>query len=335
MGTSNPFNFGNWLHHDGNGGDDLDDGVGLGQFNFLTTGSASDNSNTTTIANIAEQNPAITGQNQSTGAGVIGIFGQSNGLGVGSVGVVGSAIGWGVGGVSTAAQIDVLANPYPGNLGVFGAGDNVGIYGQSRLAENQQPTGLEPPENTGVYGIGDVVGVEGDNDRTDPAGKAVGTGVLGLSLQGIGVLGQGAGVLGTVPPYVGVLGMSQANPAEVYPVNNTYLGTGVFGIGDIRGGVFQTTPQTGDSTFANIQLTPLPLEILKLPIEAFKADLVAPGLPADGEPGDILAVNIQGDPNDPRGVKGMALWVCIKRRVNARIGATWARVSFDVAVTTI
>jgi hypothetical protein len=213
----------------------------------------------------------------------------------------------------------------------------VGIYGQCRLAESQRPTNLTQPKNTGVYGIGDVVGVEGDNDRTDPTGRGVGTGVLGLSLQGVGVVGQGAGLIGggpAVPPYIGVYGLSQTNPTLPYPVNKQYLATGVFGIGDIRGGIFQTTPHGGERTFANVQFTPVKLEAQEIKALKFQGDAVTPRLPTDGHPGDILAVDVQvlSGGNDPNGIQ---LWVCIKQRQNARIGATWARVLFDAVVTTL
>jgi hypothetical protein len=276
--SNNPFNFTTglaaWLHNSGDGADDVGENVNLGGYNRLRIGSGDDSlsagdiSNTTTIANGAEQNPAITGQNQSTGDGVVGVFGESDGC-RGSIGVAGTARGWGVAGAAVTEPIDVLNNngaagftPYPSGVGVFGAGDNVGVYGQNRASAGQRATALPSPGNVGVYGVGDTAGARGDNDIIDPAGAAVGTGVVGTSIQGVGVVGQGTGgadSAAAIPPYIGVHGLSQAHPAPLYPPRPGFAGTGVLGVGDVRGGVFEATPEPAATTFANVQLPPLQL----------------------------------------------------------------------------
>jgi hypothetical protein len=331
MPASNPFNFNNWLHHDGDGGDDISEDITLGQFNQMT---ADLGSQATIVKDFAGQNSTLVGQNSTQDDGAVGVFGESDGAG-GAIGVAGASQFWGVAGTATASQVDVLNNsgnnkfqPFTSSVGVFGAGDNVGVYGQSRTAEDQRATTLPPGDGVGVYGNGDNIGVVGQNDRT---GNTPGTGVTGQSFQGIGVIGQ-SGVPSQVLPYIGVYGVGQTVVTLPYPINRNYSRTGVFGIGDLRGGVFQTTPPAGQQpdTFANVQFTPL-----KLPQEGkrvtFTSSALTPRLPTEGKEGDILAVDMQhGGGSDPNGTQ---LWVCIKER-SGQVGTTWARVSFDAIVTT-
>jgi hypothetical protein len=351
--SNNPFNFTTglaaWLHNSGDGADDVGENVNLGGYNRLRIGSGDDSlsagdiSNTTTIANGAEQNPAITGQNQSTGDGVVGVFGESDGC-RGSIGVAGTARGWGVAGAAVTEPIDVLNNngaagftPYPSGVGVFGAGENVGVYGQNRASAGQRATALPSPGNVGVYGVGDTAGARGDNDTIDPAGAAVGTGVVGISIQGVGVVGQGTGgadSTAAIPPYIGVHGLSQAHPAPLYPPRPGFAGTGVLGVGDVRGGVFEATPQPAATTFANVQLPPLQLPPLveKIPVQGYAPAPQIPHLPDNGVPGDIVAVDaIDGD-----GHPTVELWICIRPAAGQsgrKLGATWARLHFDNVVT--
>jgi len=204
--------------------------------------------------------------------------------------------------------------------------------GQSRVADNQKATPLRAPRTVGVYGVGDAAGVEGDNDRVDPNGSAVGTGVVGRSVQGAGVVGRGLGdscLTPQVEPYIGVCGISQATPTFPYPTNNQYLGTGIFGGGDVRGGVFQATPPAGAEaeTFANVQLTPLRLATQDIRTHSPPPPSPLPRLSKRGRKGDILAVDAQT--TDGQFVQ---LWVCI-REATAREGAMWAKIRFDVFVT--
>jgi len=368
----NPFNFqgvivgGNqqwWLHTDptSDGGNDLGDDITLGQNNHLdnlTNGNPdTDDTNTTQIVNIAGQNATLSVLNGSSDSGAVGLFGRSGGCS-GSIGVAGAAVGWGVAGAAVASPVDVLNNsnapdftPYPSNVGVFGVGDKLGVYGQNRISENQKATSLPAPGNVGVYGVGDAVGVQGDNDQLDPTGANVGTGVTGTSIQGVGVLGQGVGSANPsapVTPYIGVCGVSQASPAPTYPPNQEYLATGVVGLGDtsgvvgvgnttgvigtgnVRGGKFETTPSPAATTFANVQLTPLRLP----PIEEELVQVYAPTnrltqLPRNGEPGDIIALHA----TDGNGQPSVEVWVCIRPR--NRLGAAWARIHYDTVVTTL
>lgn len=349
--SNNPFNFTTglavWLHNSGDGADDVGENVNLGGYNRLRIGSGDDSllpgdiSNTTTIANGADQNPAITGQNQSTGDGVVGVFGESDGC-RGSIGVAGTARGWGVAGAAVTEPLDVLNNngaagftPYPSGVGVFGAGDNAGVYGQNRLSAGQQATALPSPGVVGVYGVGDTAGVRGDNDQVDPS--PAGSGVVGSSVQGTGVAGQstgGADTTAPIPPYVGVHGQSQAHPAALYPLRPELTGTGVVGSGDVRGGVFEATPEPLATTFANVQLPPLQLPPLtgKIPVEGYAPAPQIPHLPDNGAPGDVVAVHA----TDGDGQLTVELWVCIRSAVGRggrMLGATWARFHFDNTVT--
>ena len=344
MSFARPLGFNNWTKNTEVGADDPGDSVQLGGYNHLThftNGVAdTDDANTTMVANIAEQSAAICGQNQSPGSGVVGIAGQSNGC-RGSIGVVGSATGWGVAGLATSEPVDVLNNgnaanfsPYPSNVGVFGAGDNFGVYGQNRASESQQATPLRPPGNVGVYGVGDAAGVQGDSDHVDSAGDDIGTGVVGTSIQGVGVLGQAVGSpnpAATIPPYIGIHGLSQANPTLPYPTSPDYVGTGVLGVGDVRGGVFKATPDDTAETFANVRLNPLPLGAQKNLLEGYAPGL-PPQLPRQGAPGDILAVQTK----DADGHPSVELWICIRPPLGTgprKLGASWARIHFDNVVT--
>ena len=233
-----PFGFNFWLntheqHTDLHAGDEFE----VGDLNELTGGDAG---NATIIANNRHDNVAFAGRNLNTGANVMGIYGDSAGGAGGSVGVAGACdSGWGVAGVATLPTIDPKG--FPGSVGVFGAGDIVGLYGQSRPMENQRPSAVPPPDpGTGIFGIGDIAGVEGDCD-------GAGSGVVGKSIQGKGVIGTSVSATN-----IGVYGKSLASaPSPPLPI---LPGTGVLGAGDNvgvfgasttgRGGVFSTGSRT-------------------------------------------------------------------------------------------
>ena len=170
---------------------------------------------------------ALAVQNLATGSGVVGVYGRSDGAAGGGIGVAGACDGgWGVAGVATLPTIDPRG--FPNTVGVFGAGDWVGIYGQSRPKEGQLPSALPPPDpSTGIFGIGDVAGVEGDCDGT-------GAGVVGKSTGGKGVLGNS--VSGAD---IGVYGQSLASLPDSLAI---LPGTGVFGTGDNVGVSVQAGP---------------------------------------------------------------------------------------------
>jgi hypothetical protein len=231
--------------------------------------------------------------------------------------------------------------------GFFGVGDDFDIYGQNRASEGQAATSLPSPGRVGVYGVGDVAGVQGDSDHIDVTnGTDVGTGVVGKSIQGIGVLGQGTGgavSAEAISPYIGVHGLSKANPSLPFPPRQEYLATGVlgvgdvtgvFGVGDVRGGVFKTTADPAAETFANVQLEPLPLPLLKgkIPVQVYAPGTKLPELPAQGRPGGILAV----ETTDGDGHPSVELWICIRPPEGTgprKLGASWARIHFDNVVT--
>ena len=155
---------------------------------------------------------------------------------------------------------------------------------------------------------------------------------------GVGVWGRGQGDFeqpdSPVDPYIGVYGQSQTvDPASPYPVDAGYLATGVLGIGDRYGGVFQTTPQDGDETYANVQLTPHKVPSADVTSDPAPAGGFLPTLPREGKAGDIVAADIQVGKrgSDPRGIQ---LWVCIKPAPTGKGGATWARIHLDVMIIT-
>lgn len=349
MSASNPFNFANWLNHDGNGGDDISEDVTLGQFNQMT---ADLGSQATIIQVFADQNAAFVGQNSSKGDGVVGVFGESDGATQG-IGVAGACdAGLGVCGVAS-----VVALPRFGAtaVGVYGVGDTAGIYGQSLGKEGQFPNTLfgPPAPGTGVYGIGDVVGVEGDTDGATSSSPASTSGVLGQNTGGKGVTGtstSGAdiGVLGQSPvnplgaappalpvsPSTGVYGIGLANPpwpGNTLPRGN---GTGVFGVGDHagvrgesdtgRGGVFSSGVASNKAA-AQVLLIPH-----RVPLADIKSTPPPPQdpparLPRSGLAGDLIAVTVQQSGQQANITR---LWFCIRSGVPQE-PATWAEIQFS------
>ncbi|SRR6266487_793608 len=68
-------------------------------------------------------------------------------------------------------------NPDP-RYGVYGTGDNVGVYGRSRADPNRVVPQIVPDPGTGVFGIADNVGIRGQ--------CTTGIGVLGEGESGVG-----------------------------------------------------------------------------------------------------------------------------------------------------
>jgi hypothetical protein len=190
---SNPFNFNNWLNHDGDGGTATKDDFQIGQNNRIhSPDDSNQNSVTLTGATIVDvrtpQNAALVGKNGCINDVSVGAYGESSGpLPTPGIGVAGTCeAGCGVAGIATK---DAVPLP-PSQTGVFGAGVNAGVYGAS-LAP---PAMLaQPVLGTGVFGVGDVVGVEGDcNNKTGNGvlgqNFGIGNGVAGTSLGGRGGL---------------------------------------------------------------------------------------------------------------------------------------------------
>jgi hypothetical protein len=228
-------------------------------------------------------------------------------------------------------------------IGVQGqglAGHGIGVQGQGAPGQGIGVQG----EGVGVPGVG----VQGDSSApTTASGSVSGTGVLGQSQGGgIGVVGNSTSAAGQqVPvslPYIGVLGQAQTGgagaPLKPYPADQDYITTGVFGIGDRYGAVFQTAPVLpGAMTFANVQLTPVEVPNDKVDTSPVQVGDALPSLPRAGKAGDIVAFDVQipGQGSDPSGIQ---LWVCIKSAVNEGGGvegnATWARIHFDIVIKT-
>lgn len=203
--------------------------------------------------------------------------------------------------------------------GVFGAGDWVGIYGQSRPKEGQLPSALPPPDpSTGIFGIGDVAGVEGDCDGT-------GAGVVGKSTGGKGVLGNS--VSGAD---IGVYGQSLASLPDSLAI---LPGTGVFGTGDNvgvsgasrtgRGGVF-TTGSRSDPPVAQAQLVPVEVPPADVAISAPPNRDFTPRLPKLGAAGDMLALTVPAQAEEVIA----RLWFCVKSGTQTE-PAIWAEVPYS------
>lgn len=197
------------------------------------------------------------------------------------------------------------------------SGESVSGFGVSGISNPQSVIG-------GAFPSGDI-GVYGNEGSTQkPFGvETKGTGVLGLgSVRG--VYGGGAlGVVGESDGGVGVTGIASATAATM-PLQDEGFSVGVFGAGDHYGGVFKPTPS--DSTYANVQLTPVKAAGTRGPLSPFKSQSVLPYLPPNGKQGDILSVVTDSDS------QGVKLWVCIKGAAPPRTGATWARLNYDAMV---
>ena len=248
----------------------------------------------------------------------------------------------------------------PNGTGVCGWGDSIGVIGQGR-----QALGLGDPDPqavdgrpTGVLGLAGapilqpmagVVGVRGDTGSASQ-----GTGVHGTS-QGIGVWGGSTSLFGVFGQAQVAAPLSDPFSADFSPVANT----GVLGIGDKYGGVFQVTgwntlpdPSTSPAplTFANIQLTPVEMTVnpynsvaTPTPAPGSGEPLIAPNLPLVGQPGDIVVVRsaLPSTPFAPSGPpvfptpEVVSVWVCTSPApFGQEYGATWSRVNFDYTYVT-
>jgi hypothetical protein len=327
MSIHSPFAIPNppWLVNDGQGGDDPSDQVILGQKNtlFHPPPDESERLNVTTVENIAPGNAAFAARNtaghngdptQPPVSGVFGLFGESSGD-VASAGVLGSSAIWGVAGVSVSNGTIELDEDFDTGTGVFGVGDNRGVYGQCTPSKSQDPPDPQDPLNlsatkgSGVVGVGDNSGVFGISDQV---------GVQGRSKSGIGVEGVVAEKI----------------------ADGNVTGIGVKGVGVLRGGVFQVAPMPDGPgpEFANVQLTPVGTNALPRQFQPahYKPNPTFPDLPKNGKVGDLLVVQINAAPNDTSGVqlRGAQLWFCIKSDdQNLAQNATWARVQLEVQLT--
>jgi hypothetical protein len=356
MAPKDPFNFGmqTWLATDKPGeldANDLGDSINLGETSDLTdSGKTLDplvESRTTTVINRAPRSASFAGKNVSAGGGAMGIVGESHGS-RGSVGVAGASAFWGVAGVATDAGVDITSTtvPFPDKVGVFGIGDKVGVCGQSR--QNEQPLVLHSqPVGLGVLGVGDTIGVQGNGNQGvqgngDQIGVRGATNHPGSGTQGTS---NSFGVQGTSNSGIGVLGTQSREGHSFLPAPPELLRTGIMGIGDVRGGVFQVVPfpppageiTHGSLMFANIQLTPVGLDQEESDQNhpQYQSTLRIPVLPPYGKAGDLLAVNIlDGQKIVPPGVQ---LWLCTSsgspediKSGSPAIKAIWARIQLEI-----
>lgn len=234
--SSNPFGYSNWLSHDGDGGKRTTDEVLLGQNNRIHSPDDGDPGSVTlagaTIIDVrTPDNAALVGNNGCVTDTAIGVYGHSDtpavekgprGPGIGVLGSCDECCG-----VMGLARTGPAPLP-PERVGVFGTGDNTGVYGLC-LAE-PLPASFSMPNvpGVGVFGQGDNAGVQG------LGGNNGGKGMFG---QGGGGTAQGVspgvvGNAGTNAPNDGVQGFGSGNFSGVAgfgdPNGN---GTGVFGTG--------------------------------------------------------------------------------------------------------
>jgi hypothetical protein len=183
--TNGPFNFNNWLNHDGDGGTKTKDEFLIGQNNRIHSPDDGDRNSVTllgaTIVDVrTPQNAALVGKNGCVNDASIGVYGQSLG-----------------------------PSPF-GGIGVAGACDaGCGVAGIA-IAESSSSTVLDlPPNSTGVYGKGDFHGVYGASG-TIPAGSTPDLSVLGPTQQTVAVVGannDSVGVAAHAPAILGINGI--------------------------------------------------------------------------------------------------------------------------------
>jgi hypothetical protein len=276
--SSNPFNFNNWLGHDGDGGTATKDEFQIGTNNRIHSPlDFNPTSNTdlgaTIISVRTPQNAALAGINACITDSGIGVYGEGvPGGGSLNMGVVGACdTGWGVAGIATPQTVDVSSVLFPRQVGVVGVGENIGAYGTGggigvqgvggNGVEGTSPgvvglAGTAAP-NDGVqgFGSGNFSGVAGFGDP-----KGNGTGVFGTgrgpNSAGVRGIGGGIGVPNTNPvSAAGVYGQAGSGNANGVEGRGSGTFAGVAGFGDASPtagggiGVFAVggAPPTGSS----------------------------------------------------------------------------------------
>jgi hypothetical protein len=181
--TNGPFNFNNWLNHDGDGGTATKNDFQIGQNNRIHSPDDGDQNSVTLVgATIVDvrtpQNAALVGKNGCINDVSIGVYGQSVG-----------------------------PSPF-GGIGVAGACDaGCGVAGIA-IAESSSSTVQDlPPNSTGVYGKGDFHGVYGASG-TIPAGGTPDLSALGPAPQTVAVVGaNNDSVTAHAPAILGINGI--------------------------------------------------------------------------------------------------------------------------------
>lgn len=216
--ANGPFDFNNWLNHDGDGGKSTKDNFQIAQNNRIHSPDDTNKDSVTLVgATIVDvrtpQNAALVGKNGCVNDASIGVYGESRGPSpFGGIGVAGACdAGCGVAGIAIAESSTVLDLP-PNSTGVYGKGDFHGVYGASGtipaggtpdlsvLGPTQQTVAVvganndsvtaHAPAILGINGIlaQDLQKVQFKHDMQDLLFQ-VPAGVEGVSRNGNGVVG--------------------------------------------------------------------------------------------------------------------------------------------------
>jgi hypothetical protein len=209
------------------------------------------------------------------------------------------------------------------------------------IGVNGQPPGA---------GQQDAPAVLGGNDVTiDPVGRPVATewlgegasepvGVEGISSNGLGMLGISLGLdpgaEGGLPPEFSAAVhdtvTAPANPADKTAPQPPALPAGVLGLSVRgagvraasrldRGGIFESATARLYPHQINV---PVRAQIRLVPHAAVHQDRQVPTLPATGEAGDLLCVNVQ----DGNGIERATLWFCERGNDENTGAAQWRSV---------
>ena len=208
-------------------------------------------------------------------------------------------------------------------IGAVGASLNLpGVLGTSGLtAANTHPPTMGPPGSLAPL-VQSVV--------------KNGTGVTGISNSSVGVLGVAA-FTPVPPPPPGTEGLPTEIAALLAPATpSANTSVGVFGWSFAgRGGVFGSAIPWPELTSPNlpptaqIRLIPAPSLVDRQAKTVPSNPPFHPTLPKDGQPGDLLVVNVNTGGDEDLTVR---LWLCVQAAVQGPAGsqnATWARIAFD------
>ena len=370
MAASNPFNFNNWLNHDGDGGTATQDDFEIGQNNRIHSPNDGDPTSVTLVgATIVDvrtpQNAALVGKNGCVSDNSIGVYGQSDGpttktRGIGVAGVC--DVGCGVAGIATSAAADLP----PSKTGVYGSGDFHGVYGSGAIPAGSKAPDLSvfAPTQQPVA----VVGATGDSDTahapailglngilaedlakpnfqkaTSQLVQNLAVGVEGVSKIGTGVIGisfdlNRPGTDLPIDPHVA----HQFNDALKDPIDlktePVIDSAGVAGLSMIGPGVRGISEfdrgglfQSGTALDLKVpNLAPV-AQIRLVPLRKEVNPFNGQApLPKNGQVGDLLALVAA----NADGVSGSVcdLWFCVATRDRTNGIAQWGKVQFSTLV---
>ena len=182
--TNGPFDFNNWLNHDGDGGTATKNDFQIGQNNRIHSPTDGDPNSVTLVgATIVDvrtpQNAALVGKNGCINDTCIGVYGEiSEPSPFGGIGVAGACdTGCGVAGIAIAESATVLDLP-PNSTGVYGKGDVHGVYGASGTI----PAG-STPDLSALGPTQQTVAVVGANNDSVAAHAPAILGINGILAQ--------------------------------------------------------------------------------------------------------------------------------------------------------